>query len=135
MNSLTVSGNLTKDPELRKTSDGKSVVSFSIADGKEKTIFWDCSAWSKTADNIHTYFKKGDQIIATGRVELNEYTDRDGVAKKGLRFTVSDFTFGQKGKGHEEPEKPKITPSKWGAQPQTIDGEEIALDDNPDLPF
>ena len=72
MNNVNIIGNLTKDPELRTTSSGKSVCSLSIAVqdsyNKEKTHFFNCTAWGKTGEVINQYFSKGKKIGITGRL-------------------------------------------------------------------
>lgn len=79
-------GRLTRDPELRTTSTGKSVVSFSIAvdspfkdeQGEKKTSFFRVSAWGKTAEFVSNYLNKGRLVAVDGRLESRKYTDKDG---------------------------------------------------------
>lgn len=82
--SITVIGNLTGDPELRTTTNGKSVVNFSLAytprrpDGSDgNTSFYNITAWEYLADNFAASFNKGDRLIVLGRVTQDKWTDKD----------------------------------------------------------
>ena len=81
MNSVSLVGRITKDPELRKTMSGDSFVSFTIAvdriGSKDKADFINCVAWNKLADNLAAYKKKGDLIGITGSLNTRTY-ERDG---------------------------------------------------------
>ena len=99
LNNLVIMGRLTKDPEIRQTANGVSVCRFGIANdrttGENKiTDFFDVVAWRKTAEFITNYFRKGDAIIITGRLETNEFTDRDGVQRKTVQIVVNSAEFG-----------------------------------------
>ena len=78
-------GNLTRDIELRKTNNGDSVVTFSIAisrnyknqDGEYDSDFINCVAWRNTAEYLNKYAHKGDKIAVAGRVQVRSY-QKDG---------------------------------------------------------
>lgn len=95
MNVLTVSGNLTRDPELKTTQSAKSVCSGSVAinDGKDKTLFLNFVAWEKTGELIAEYCKKGDKFTASGRLDLRKYEDKNGVEKQAAELVVQSFDF------------------------------------------
>lgn len=98
LNNLSIYGRLTKNAELKKTQSGISVCRFSIANdrtsGENKiTDFFDVVAWRKTAEFVAQYFKKGDGIIITGRIETNEFTDRDGVQRKTVQINAYTVEF------------------------------------------
>ena len=85
MNQLILIGRMTKDPVLRKTTSGTSVTSFTIAcdrrikaEGQPTADFINCTAWSKLAENIDEYCKKGDQIALNGRIQTRSYDDEKG---------------------------------------------------------
>jgi len=93
MNSVNITGRLTKDPELRRTSNGTSVLSFIIASGRRfKTQgqpdadFIPCIAWGKTAELITKYFKKGYQIGINGRIQTGSFDNKEG--KRIFTFDV-----------------------------------------------
>jgi len=98
LNNYNVSGNLTKDPELRYSSDGsKRWTQFSIGvhSRKDKSFFLDVTAFDKTADFVVNNFKKGQGIILSG--ELDEYTrEKDGVTTKRLSLVVTKAMFNGK---------------------------------------
>ncbi len=100
---LTVIGNLTADPELRSTQNGKSVANFTIAstprtfdrqsnewkDGE--ALFLRCSIWQQYADNIAASLKKGMQVIAQGRLKQRSYQDREGNNRTAIELEVEDI--------------------------------------------
>ena len=78
-------GRLTRDPELRKTTNGTSVCSFTLAvnrrqnqDGTQDADFIQCVAWNKLADNIQLYQKKGNQLGIEGRINTRSYDNQQG---------------------------------------------------------
>lgn len=89
-----VVGNLTADPELRRTNNGKAVVNLTIAstprqknkdsgqweDGEP--IFQKCSAWDEYAESIADSLRKGDKVIAIGVLKPNSWTDKDSGTKR-----------------------------------------------------
>lgn len=86
MNVVILTGNITKDPELKMTAKGTSVVSACIAvsrdiknlNGEYVTDFINFTAWDKQADYLAQYAKKGDRLELRGRWETRDYEDRDG---------------------------------------------------------
>lgn len=86
INSVILLGRLTKDPELRKTTNGTSYCRFTVACDKRKTKedqdpganFINCIAWRQSADFITGYAEKGSQVAVEGSIETGSYTDRDG---------------------------------------------------------
>lgn len=82
INRTVLVGRLTRDPELRKTGTGKSVVNFTIAcnrqfGNKEEADFINCIAWNNTADFIGNYLSKGALVGLEGRIQTGSYEDRD----------------------------------------------------------
>ncbi|HEX9996098.1 MAG TPA: single-stranded DNA-binding protein [Abditibacterium sp.] len=89
-NKVTLIGRLVRDPELRYTSAGLAVATFTIAvdrfgknpqTGEKKTDFFRCNAWRQKAEFVSNYVQKGRLVVVDGRIELNEYTDKDGLKK------------------------------------------------------
>jgi len=99
MNSVNIIGRITKDIELRYLpANNTAVCSFSIAvdDGfgdKKKTFFFNCQAWTKTAENIVKFFGKGDLIGISGRLATRDWTDKESKKHTITEIVVSDFTF------------------------------------------
>lgn len=85
INRVVLIGRLTRDPELRKTQNGTSVCSFTLAvnrrqnqDGTQDADFINCVAWNKLADNIQLYQKKGNQLGIEGRINTRLYDNQQG---------------------------------------------------------
>ena len=80
MNNVILLGRFTKEPELKKTYDGKSFIPFTLAvnkkNNRDEADFINCVAWEKTAELISMYFKKGHRIIVEGRLQSRTY-ERD----------------------------------------------------------
>lgn len=85
INRVVLIGRLTRDPELRKTQNGTSVCSFTLAvnrrqnqDGTQDADFINCVAWNKLADNIQLYQEKGNQLGIEGRINTRSYDNQQG---------------------------------------------------------
>ncbi len=85
INRVVLVGRLTRDVELKKTPNGASVVSFTIAcnrrskqEGQPDADFINCVAWNRTADLMSQYLNKGAQIGVEGRIQTRSYDDKDG---------------------------------------------------------
>ena len=95
-------GRLTRDPELKRTANNVAVVSFTLAvdrdgkprDGEKKTDFIDFVAWRQTAEFISRYFAKGRTMAVEGKLQVREYTDRDGNKRKAVEVVVDNAYFG-----------------------------------------
>ena len=99
-----ITGNLTRDPELRSTPNGASVCSFSVAvnrtyrdangENKEDVSFIDCSAWGKLGEMIAQYAKKGSGVLVSGRLSQRSWEDKNGGGKRSrTEIVVEDFNF------------------------------------------
>lgn len=113
MNVLTITGNLVKDAELRKTTNGMSVVSGTIAvqrayktpNGEKQTDFINFVAWDKKADYLSTYAKQGDRIEMQGRLESRKYTDSNGQERIVWECIVENVMAFSKPKPEETKEE------------------------------
>ena len=99
-----ITGNLTRDPELRSTPNGASVCSFSVAvnrtyrdasgEQKEDVSFIDCSAWGKLGEMISQYAKKGTGVLVSGRLDQRSWEDKNtGQKRSRVEIVVEDFNF------------------------------------------
>lgn len=95
---ITIIGNLTADPELVTTNNGKSRAKFSLAytpkrpDGSDgNTSFYNLTAWEYIADNFAASFKKGDRLVVLGRVVQNKYTNAEGNNVSQLDITATEI--------------------------------------------
>ena len=94
MNIVILMGRLTRDPELKYTSNGKAYTTFTLAvqKTKDEAEFIDCVAWEKTAETIAEYFRKGNRILTQGRLSVNSY-DQNGEKRKFTRVLANTFEF------------------------------------------
>lgn len=98
LNKAIIIGRFTRDPELRKTQNGKSVLSFTLASsrkygGNEQVDYISCTVWEKGADIIAQYMKKGSLIQVEGRNVSRSYDDRDGKKVYVQEVLVENFNF------------------------------------------
>jgi single-strand DNA-binding protein len=106
MNLFIFNGNITKDIDLRTTTGGKQVASFSVAlnNGKDDTTFINCVAWEKTAELLNSYCKKGDRLCGQGRI-VNRSYDKDGVKVYVTEILVDRIDFPPK-RNDAQPDAP-----------------------------
>lgn len=98
LNRNLLQGNLVRDPEFADSRDDVEIINFTVAStrkykDKEDTVFMDCTAYGKTAENIGKYFHKGDPILVEGRNSQNNWEDRDGNKRSKKYITVEAFHF------------------------------------------
>ena len=95
MNQITLMGRLVRDPEMRKTQTGKDVTTFTVAcDKGDKTAdFIPCVAWEKNATSIYNWFKKGNRILLTGRLQSREGQTQNGEKRTYYEVVVARFEF------------------------------------------
>jgi len=103
MNRILLQGRLTKDPEIRLTAKNDKVALFKIAVdrdfNREKTDFINCVAFKATAAFIESYFGKGDMILVAGRLQMQQYTAKDGSNRTVAEVLTDNVWFcGGKGK-------------------------------------
>lgn len=100
LNSVTLSGNLTRDPELRETGSGKAVASLRIGNKRfnDRSNFIDVIAWEKTAELIAQIYSKGDPIVFTGELQVREYQDKEGNNRQSFEVVVRDVKLPPKKK-------------------------------------
>ena len=96
MNKFIVLGNITKDAELRYTANDKPYSKFSIANNEgygdnKKTNFFNCTLWGKSAENLNRFLTKGQKVLITGKVEINDYKDKEGIERKIIDINVDSF--------------------------------------------
>ncbi len=103
LNHITIMGRLVRDPELRRTGSGVAVASFRVAvdrdyvskdGGERKADFIDCVAWRQTGEFISKYFSKGRMIVVEGRLEMRDWTDKDGNKRTSAEINVANAYFG-----------------------------------------
>ena len=108
MNSLTIAGNIARDGELRVTSKGDQVLSFSVADnqGKDKqAIFWQASLFGKRAESLRNWLKKGQAVTIAGTVTQRQYKDKEGQEKTATEVRVIEIALQGKPPVQETPKQ------------------------------
>ncbi len=101
INSVTLAGNLTRDPELRNLPSGVAVTNFSLAcDGRRyknaqgewtnDTVFVDCEAWDKGAERL-SQLKKGNKLVVTGSLKTDKWTDAEGKNRSKMLVRCEEF--------------------------------------------
>jgi single-strand DNA-binding protein len=103
-------GRMVRDPELRRTGSGVAVTSFTLAvdrdynpkDGAEKeTDFIDCNAWRGTAEFIAKYFAKGSMAVVSGRLQIRNWTDKEGNKRRSAEVVADNVYFGDSKKSSD----------------------------------
>ena len=102
LNHITLMGRLTRDPELRRTSSGIAVTSFSLAcerdyapqGGEKETDFIDVVCWRNTAEFVDKYFTKGRMAVVSGRLQIRGWTDKDGNKRRSAEILANSVYFG-----------------------------------------
>lgn len=145
-NKVILMGNLTRDVEMRTTSSGQSVASFSLAvsrswrgqDGQqqEQTSFINCVAWGKAGEIIAQYTSKGSSLLVSGRLDQRSYEDKEGNKRQAVEVVVEDFNFtggrGEgSGSGSYEPSAPSNNTKSKDVVIEDIDDKPIDLSEIP----
>ena len=130
LNKCFLLGRLTKDPEIRRTNGGTAVTSFTLAvdrdfktNGEKETDFIEVVAWRNTAEFVSKYFSKGRMAIVEGRLQIRDWTDKNGNKRRTAEVVADNVYFGDsKKENKQEPEY------------KQADLEEISEEDG-ELPF
>lgn len=110
MNKCVIIGNLTKDPELRATNDGKAVCNFTVAvnrhvqvNGHPTADYFRVAAWESRAELCSKYLRKGNKVCCVGRIRATGYLGKDGEVYTELELALDEIEFlTPKGKAEEE---------------------------------
>ncbi len=140
VNSVTVSGRLTRDPELRRTNTGRAVTSFTIAfnnrtkdeQGNYTSSFINCTAWGTTAEYLANYAKKGNLLCIEGRLQERRYTRNDGSNASVVEIIVNNVEFMSGSKSNSAKEADLAFEESAPESDDDALGTDIADDD---LPF
>ena len=101
INRVVLVGRMTRDPELRRTSSGAAVTSFSLAinrnfssaNGERQTDFINCVVWNKAAENVERYCSKGSLVGAEGRIQSRQYDAQDGTKRTVVEVVCDSVQF------------------------------------------
>ena len=103
LNRIIIMGRLARDPELRRTQTGTPVVSFRLAvdrdfkdksTGEKSTDWIDVVAWRATAEFVSRFFTKGRMAVVEGRLQMRDWTDRDGNKRTSAEVVADNVYFG-----------------------------------------
>ena len=102
LNKIVIMGRLTKDVELRRTNSGDAVASFALAvdrdfksgNGERETDFINCVAWKGTGEFVSKYFSKGRMAVVSGRLQMRNWTDKDGNKRTTAEVVADNVYFG-----------------------------------------
>lgn len=146
-NKVILIGNMTADPELKQTTNGTSVCSFSIAvnrrfsradQGQQNVDFINIVTWRQSAEFVCRYFKKGNSILVCGQLQTRTWTDNQGQKRYATEVVADEVTFvTPAAQGAPAPGGAAYTPDAYGApsfnSAQGTSFEELPNDDS--LPF
>ena len=101
LNKIILMGRLAREPELKRTASGTEVTSFSLAvdrdfksqSGEKETDWIDCVAWRGTAETVCKYFTKGRMMIVVGRLQIRDWTDKDGGKRRSAEVVADNVYF------------------------------------------
>lgn len=141
LNVIAIQGRLARDPEMRQTTTGKSVASFTLAcdrgrkdaNGNSQTDWIPCTAWEKTAEFICKYFQKGSMIAVDGRLQSRQYQDKNGQNRTVIEVVVQNANFCGKSDSAAPAARTQGEPNVGYSNGNADDFAEI--EDNGDLPF
>ena len=134
LNHITIMGRLTRDPELRRTASGVAVTSFTLAvdrdiankdTGVRDTDFLDCVAWRGTGEFVSKHFNKGSMAVVSGRLQIRDWTDKDGNKRRTAEIVADNVYFGEA----------KKTSEQAGIRVQAEQDFAMIEDDDAKLPF
>lgn len=101
LNHIVLMGRLVRDPELRRTGNGTAVASFTLAvdrdyssNGEKEVDFIDIVAWRGTAEFVSKYFSKGRMAVVDGRLQIRQWTDKNGNKRYTAEVVANNVYFG-----------------------------------------
>ena len=144
LNHITIMGRLTRDPELRRTGSGTAVASFTLAvdrdfggnGGERETDFLDCVAWRQTGEFVSKYFAKGSMAVVSGRLQIRNWTDKEGNKRRAAEVVADNVYFGE-AKRNSEGAAPAATAFGGYSAPASAPASDFAMldEDDAQLPF
>ena len=135
LNHIVIMGRLARDPELRRTQTGTPVASFRLAvdrdfkdksTGERSTDWIDVVAWRQTAEFVSRFFTKGRMAVVEGRLQMRDWTDKDGNKRVAAEVVTDNVHFADSRKDGSNNED--------GSLQESAGFDELA-DDDGDLPF
>ena len=149
-NKVILVGNLTRDPELRYTSNGKAIAKIGLAvnrtwtneagEKKEEVTFVDVDTFGRTAENVGQYMRKGSPILIEGRLRLDQWDDKQTGQKRTKLGVVADTVqFLGSARGGEggvpPPARARAAEPAAAAAPEPVGAEDSSPQSEDDVPF
>ena len=146
LNKIFIMGRLTRDPELRRTQTGTPVASFTLAvdrdfkdksTGERTTDFIDVVAWRQTGEFVSRFFTKGRMAVVEGRLQIREWTDKEGNKRRSAEVVADNVYFGdsrREGDGGYSAPAYSVAPTGYSAPAEGNQFAELS-DDDGELPF
>jgi single-strand DNA-binding protein len=139
LNKIILMGRLTRDPELRRTGSGTAVASFTLAvdrdfksqSGEKETDFIDIVAWRNTAEFVSKYFTKGRMAVVEGRLQIRDWTDKDGSKRRTAEVVADNVYFGDS----KNSTSGSVQQDNFAAVNERMNQGFAEVEDNGDLPF
>ena len=129
LNNIVIMGRLTRDPELRRTSSGVAVASFTLAcerdfapQGEARgTDFIDIVAWRYTAEFVEKYFSKGQMAVVSGRLQIRNWEDKKGNKRRSAEILADHVYFGEAKRDKTTQGEPQYDPQGGFSEIEDID--------------
>lgn len=141
INSVTVSGNLTRDAESRTTPGGLTIASFGVAvndrrknqngEWEDHANFVDCVLFGRRAEALQQYLVKGTKVFVQGKLSYSSWEAKDGTKRSKLEIVVNDIDLG----GGRSQGAPSSQQRQSGAVPQQRQAQPAAPYSDADIPF
>ena len=146
LNKIILMGRLTRDPELRHTQSGAAVASFTLAvdrdikskdTGEKATDFIDCVAWRQTGEFVSKYFSKGRMAVVEGRLQIRDWTDKDGSKRRAAEVVADNVYFGDSKQDSGAAGNYNPAPAAGGNYGMPAGGQQFTdmADDDGEVPF
>lgn len=144
LNKIFLQGRLVNDPEVRQTPAGVSVTTFRIAvdrdrknkdTGEKETDFVTVVAWRSTAEFIYKYFSKGRMAIIDGRLQMRNYTDKDGIKRTAAEVVADNIYFGDSKKEDDPMTGLANNIASYGVPSPSVQFAELSDENDGELPF
>ena len=140
LNHIVIMGRLARDPELRRTQAGTAVASFTLAvdrdfkdkaTGEKPTDWIDVVAWRQTGEFVSRYFTKGRMAVVDGRLQMRDWTDKEGNKRRSAEVVADNVYFGDSKRDGDSAN----TSEAYSAPDAPEDAYSDLQDDDGNLPF
>lgn len=142
LNHVVLMGRMVRDPELRRTQSGVAVTSFTLAcerdyasNGERETDFIPCVIWRAGAEFVQKYFCKGSMTVVSGRIQVRQYTDRDGNKRSITEIVADTVYFGESKRDRDEADYTEAERTGKAEYQAAAAPVSVEVEDDGELPF